>query len=86
MSAQSRLEAQRVFDQESKPVSWAWRNPKPAPAPNPVFIPLTKSSRDYWRDKFAKDTRFANDTRNASCERQDALQRDDWVAVRCGYG
>jgi hypothetical protein len=75
----SAREAELIFNIESKPVSWAWRNPK-LPAPPPVSIPWTKSSRDYWREK------FANDIRNAQRERQDALQAIDWVSVRCGYG
>ena len=82
MSAGSRYEAQRIFDAEVVPVSWAWRNGPLPLAPNPVFVPWTKSSADYWRDKLAKD----NARRNTIRQHQDDLETTEWVAVRCGYG
>lgn len=82
MSASSRYEAQRIFDAEVRPVSWAWRNgPKPI-IHNRFYLPWGKSSYDYWRDKLPKD----NDARNAPRERPDDLGATDWVSVRCGYG
>jgi hypothetical protein len=79
----SASDAKSFFDREVKPTSWAWRNQR-VPRSQYEAVPLTKSSRDYWRDKFAK--REAMLARDAQRERQDDLGEVAWISVRCGYG
>lgn len=77
MSANDEYEAERVFDSEVRPVSWAWRN-CPKPPPDEVSFPSTMSSEDYWRYRLANEKR----TRNAQRERQDAPGTTDKGSVR----
>jgi hypothetical protein len=72
-------EARSVFNNEVRPVSWAWRNGPHVRPKRQGFATPTSSSENYWRQRAAMYEAMdkAMDLRDTPPLRQDAPGDDD---------